>query len=45
MKTTKFVRKEDVKDNWYLVDADGIPVGRIASLISNVLRGKHRPDW
>jgi len=45
MKTTKFVRKEDATDNWYLLDAEGIPVGRLATMAALLLRGKHRPDF
>ncbi|MCD4652458.1 50S ribosomal protein L13 [bacterium] len=45
MKITKFVRKEDATDNWYLLDAEGIPVGRLATMAAVLLRGKHRPDY
>ncbi|MCS6838162.1 MAG: 50S ribosomal protein L13 [Bdellovibrionaceae bacterium] len=41
---TTFVRKEDVKRNWLLIDAQGQTVGRLASRIAQLLRGKHRPD-
>ncbi len=30
---------------WYLVDAKGKPVGRLATLIATLLRGKHRPSF
>ena len=30
---------------WFLIDATGLVVGRLASQIANVLRGKHRPDY
>ena len=42
---TKSQRKEDVKRNWYIVDAEGEIVGRLASKIAHVLRGKHKPDF
>ncbi len=42
---TKSQRKEDVKRNWYIVDAEGEVVGRLASKIAHVLRGKHKPDY
>jgi large subunit ribosomal protein L13 len=45
MKTTQFVRKEDVIKTWYLIDAADLPVGRIATMAAYVLRGKHRPDF
>ncbi len=45
MKTTKFVHKEDKKETWYLIDAEGLPVGRVATMAAYILRGKHRPDF
>ncbi len=42
---TKSQRKEDVKRSWYIVDAEGEVVGRLASKIAHVLRGKHKPDY
>ena len=42
---TVSARKEDVQRNWYIVDAEGKTVGRLASRIAAVLRGKHRPDF
>ena len=42
---TKSQKKEDVKRNWYIVDAEGEVVGRLASKIAHVLRGKHKPDF
>lgn len=45
MKTTQFVRKEDATNNWYLLDAEGQTVGRLASMAALLLRGKHRPDY
>jgi len=40
---TYTVRKEDVKRDWYVIDAEGKNLGRLAALIANVLRGKHKP--
>lgn len=42
---TKSERKEDVQRNWYVVDAEGLPLGRISSKIATVLRGKHKPSY
>mgnify|MGYP005832497859 CR=1 FL=1 len=42
---TKSARKEEVKHQWYIVDAEGEIVGRLSSKIAHVLRGKHRPDF
>jgi large subunit ribosomal protein L13 len=34
-----------VERKWYLVDADGKTVGRLASEIASILRGKHKPEF
>ena len=39
---TPFIKKKDIKNNWYLVNASNIVVGRLAAYISNVLRGKNK---
>jgi len=36
-------RKEDLKGDWYLVDATGVALGRLASSVARLLRGKHKP--
>ena len=45
MKTTKSVRPADVEKKWHLIDAEGLVVGRVASIIANILRGKHKPSY
>lgn len=40
---TIFVKTEDVEKKWYLVDAEGKTLGRLASQIARLLRGKHKP--
>ena len=45
MKTTKSARPADVEKKWHLIDADGLVVGRVASIIANILRGKHKPSY
>jgi large subunit ribosomal protein L13 len=47
---TWFARKEDVNEgtiprNWYVVDAEGQTLGRLATRIANVLRGRHKPTY
>ena len=42
---TIFVKPKDVERKWWLVDADGQTLGRLASRISMVLRGKHKPVY
>src|SRR5690349_20757475 len=39
------LRKEDVTHHWYVVDATGQPLGRLASRVAQVLRGKHKPTF
>lgn len=39
------LRAEDIKKNWYLVDAQGQVLGRLATRIATVLRGKHKPTF
>ncbi|MBW2630183.1 MAG: 50S ribosomal protein L13 [Deltaproteobacteria bacterium] len=42
---TYSARKEDVARDWYLVDADGKALGRLAAEIAKRLRGKHKPVY
>jgi large subunit ribosomal protein L13 len=42
---TQSAKKEEVQHKWYVVDADGEVVGRLASRIAHVLRGKHNPAY
>ncbi len=44
---TFFARKEDAlrERRWYLVDARGKVLGRLASQVASVLRGKHKPNF
>ncbi len=35
----------DVKEKWYLVDAEGKTLGRLAARVAGMLRGKHRPTF
>lgn len=45
MKTTKAVKPAEVEKKWLLIDADGLVVGRAATIIANILRGKHKPSF
>ncbi|WP_022855363.1 50S ribosomal protein L13 [Thermodesulfobacterium thermophilum] len=42
---TPWVKKEEVKREWYLVDAKDKVLGRLASKIATLLQGKNRPDY
>ena len=35
----------DIERSWYVVDAEGIPLGRLASEVAQILRGKHKPTF
>ena len=37
--------KETVERNWYVIDAAGKPLGRVATKAAHVLRGKHKPTY
>jgi large subunit ribosomal protein L13 len=39
------MRHQDIKKNWVLIDADGVVLGRLAAVVSQILRGKHRPTF
>ncbi len=45
MKNTYMQKKEDLVRNWYVIDADGENLGRLATKVANVLRGKHKPTY
>ncbi len=38
-------KKETVTRNWYVIDAEGKPLGRVASKAAVLLRGKHKPTY
>ncbi len=44
MKTFQ-AKKEEIDHQWYLVDADGKVLGRLAAQLATILRGKHKPIY
>ena len=42
---TNFIKKDEIKNNWLLIDAENAIVGRLAAYISNVLRGKNKSQF
>lgn len=42
---TYWTKEEDVERKWFVVDADGETLGRLASRIATILRGKHKPIY
>lgn len=45
MKMTKSFTSEDVKKKWFLVDLEGVVLGRAAARIASILRGKTKPEF
>lgn len=45
MQKTFSLRPQDVQRKWYVVDASGKTLGRLASQIARILRGKHKPTY
>ena len=42
---TYIAHAETVERKWYVVDAAGVPLGRLATKVASVLRGKHKPTY
>jgi large subunit ribosomal protein L13 len=42
---TPFIKKKDIKKDWYIINAQNAAVGRLAAFISKVLRGKNKPTY
>ena len=42
---TPFVKKKDIKKDWYIINAQNAAVGRLAAYIATVLRGKNKPTF
>ena len=36
---------DDISHDWHVVDADGVPLGRLASAVAQLIRGKHKPTY
>lgn len=43
--TTQFVSTDDAERNWWIVDMSGQRLGRVATQIATLLRGKHKPNY
>ena len=42
---TKFVKKDEVNNRWFEIDATGAVVGRLATIVSKIIRGKNKPTF
>ena len=44
-KVTRSIKPAEVEKKWHLIDAEGLVLGRLAVVIANRLRGKHKPSF
>ena len=42
---TNFVKKSEIKNDWYLIDGNNAVVGRLATIIAKIIRGKHKTTF
>ena len=42
---TPFIKRKNIKNEWFLINAQNLAVGRLAAFISKVLRGKNKPTF
>jgi len=42
---TVFVNAKDVQRKWYVIDAEGVVLGKLAVEVAKLLRGKHKPEY
>ena len=45
MRTTYIAKKADIERKWYVVDAEGKTLGRLASEVAKILKGKNKPIY
>ena len=45
MRQTTMAKEATIERKWYVVDAEGLTLGRLASEVASVLRGKHKPTF
>ena len=45
MRTTYMAKPNEVERKWYVIDAAGKPLGRVATVAATILRGKHKPTY
>lgn len=44
MQKTSVIKKEDLNKNWYIIDAKGVRLGKLATKCAELLIGKHKPS-
>jgi len=45
MKRTYSPKLAEIEHQWFVVDAAGVPLGRLSTLVARLLMGKHKPTW
>ena len=45
MRTTFMANAQNIERKWYVVDAEGKTLGRLATEVAAILRGKHKPTF
>ena len=45
MNKTFMANNQTIQHGWYVVDAEGLTLGRLATVVASVLRGKHKPTY
>ncbi len=45
MMKTYTLKPRDIEHQWHVVDADGVVLGRLASRVAQIIRGKHKPTF
>ena len=45
MNRTYSPKLAEIEHQWFVVDATGVPLGRLSSLVARLLMGKHKPTW
>ena len=43
--STTLAKPQEVTRSWYILDAEGQPLGRVAAKAAHILRGKHKPTY
>ena len=43
--STYMAKANEIEKKWYIIDAAGKPLGRVAATAATILRGKHRPQY
>ena len=43
--STTLAKPAEVNRTWYILDAEGKPLGRVAAKAAHILRGKHKPTY